>query len=56
MKAHLLAREVSTTPSMNKKEISFIEITPAEFHPPVVNSVALTLFQGLFHKRINIVD
>jgi len=31
-------------------------VAPAEFHPQVVKNVTLTLFQGVFHKWINIFD
>jgi len=31
-----------------KETTSFTVIAPAEFHPPVVKSVVLTLFQGRF--------
>jgi len=49
MKINLPAHEVRTTSRMNKKEIiSFTVIAPAEFHPPVVKNVVLTLFQGHF--------
>ena len=48
MKVNLPAHEVCTTISMNKKEeiICFTVIAPAEFNPPVVQNVVLTLFQG----------
>jgi len=50
MKVSLPAHEVCTTISMNKKEeiISFTVIAPAEFHPPFVKNMVLTLFQGRF--------
>jgi len=49
MKVNLPVHEVCTTISMNKKEvISFTVVAPAEFHPPVVKNMVLTLFQGHF--------
>ena len=50
MKVNLPAHEGCTTFSMDKKKefISFTVNPPAEFHPPVVKNVVLTLFQGRF--------
>jgi len=49
VKVNLPAHEVCTTSSMNKKEnISFTVIALAEFLPPDVKNVVLTLFQGRF--------
>jgi len=47
MKVSLSAHEVCTTPSVNKKEnIIFTVVATAEFHPPIVKSEVLILFQG----------
>ena len=54
MKVIFPAHEVCTTPSMKKTETTSFTFCcrqispPAKFHPPVVKSVVLKLFQGRF--------